>query len=327
MAKPKYLVVVTAAAAAALLLTACGSSGSSGTTAASTTAPSPAASTAASPAVSAAAIPVPAVSYDATLHNELPASIKQSGTLSIDVFSNPPYIVVGQNNQVTGIGTQVFSALGTLLGLKIQYVPADGLAAAKLGVQSGRTDVAFGPFADNATIESDFNDIDWIGVGIALMYPKSAPVATNVLDLCGKRVASLTGSVPQVQQIALFDGLCAKAGRPDLKTSFYPQYSDMWLGVESGKADFGQTGSFQAVVFAEENSNLRVFNIPRTIIPTILCGNVVLKSDTALSQVYLAAMKQLWALGVPQALMTNGGINKLDIPEGVSYDQASTVGR
>ena len=93
-----------------------------------------------------ASVRIPAQKVDAALRAMLPESIRTAGKLvSANNSSFPPYTIVIGSNQYTGASVDLATALGELLGLRIEHVSVNGLSGQLTGIKAGRFQFAIGP--------------------------------------------------------------------------------------------------------------------------------------------------------------------------------------
>jgi polar amino acid transport system substrate-binding protein len=293
--KSEVLVCVIGAGLLAMV-TACGSSTSS-----STSTKSSASSSSTTPSTS-------KVSYDPTLFNELPASIKASKEISVEQDSVPPFSVIGANGTVTGIGASLFPYLDKILGVTFKSVPANGIASADLGVTSGRAQIAFGPDLDTRTDEADFNFVDYLNAlqGFVYLQPHSM---TSLLSVCGKTVASIGGAAPVIAFAAQIAKDCTAAGKSPETMSYFSGAPQDVLAVEDGRAFAGLFSGYSAFYYQHTDpSKYGAWVVPNSDFPGIICGNLVGKNWGSLGAVYLAAIKILSQKGILQSVFSEWGL-------------------
>ncbi|QFZ24562.1 transporter substrate-binding domain-containing protein [Saccharothrix syringae] len=171
-------------------------------------------------------------------HEQLPQRFKESGVIRFAGDSHPPYRVVGADGTtVTGLDRDLQQALGEVLGVRTETVVVPGLPAALSGMLSGRYDAFNGPVKDTAEREEQFDAIVWMVTRTAYLVPKSGPGGVKASDeLCGKRVAAVSGSIVE-DQIARLTDWCAKAGKPAVEFIGLADTNGTILAARSGRAD------------------------------------------------------------------------------------------
>ncbi|MGH3447650.1 MAG: transporter substrate-binding domain-containing protein, partial [Nocardioidaceae bacterium] len=152
---------------------------------------------------------------DNKLHNQLPAEIKESGTLtSVMSGAFPPYTIPTQGGQkFTGAAIDLGDALGKVLGVKVKTVPVEGLSGVLSGLQSGRYDFAMGPIGDYADRRGSHDFVDYVQEFVAFLVPADNPHNIKSLDdICGLKIAvQAGGSAEDVVRTKSKD--CAKNGK------------------------------------------------------------------------------------------------------------------
>ena len=228
--------VVLAVGAGLLTLTACGSSTPSGAAAGSSTtaaaasgaasaAPGTAAAGSSGAAAAGSAIPdtaaiLAAVKVDSALAATVPDAIKSAGTLKVgsNVQSPPNNFYAADGTTVVGYEKDLITAIGTELGLKVQYsdMAFDSLITS---LASGRIDVTIAGMNDNKTRQAKINFVDYFNSGITIMVQKGNPTGIKSSDdLCGKSIAVVTGT-SQEEFAAGQSATCTKAGKEALKVT------------------------------------------------------------------------------------------------------------
>jgi len=171
--------------------------------------------------------------------------------LRIGVYQNPPKIDY-RDQRAQGIFVDVIEAIAREEGWTLEYVPgsfAEGLARAERGEIDLMSDVAITPgrgavlaFHQEPVLHS------WSQV-----YARRGSGIRNILDLAGKRVAVLEGSVQQTFLVQM----AASFGVQPFVTSFQ-DYQGAFRAVEDGRADAVVTnpyhGSRQAAAMGLEDT-------------------------------------------------------------------------
>ena len=76
-----------------------------------------------------AADAIPVQKVDQALHDRLPAEIKSAGKMiAVNNGSFPPYEIVNGPHSMDGASADLASALGQLLGVKIEHATVSGLS-------------------------------------------------------------------------------------------------------------------------------------------------------------------------------------------------------
>jgi polar amino acid transport system substrate-binding protein len=268
---------------------------------------SSATSSSTSPAQSPAHDAAAEVSYDATLHNELPQSIRSSGVINVADEVNEPFVISGASGKVTGIAPDLYSYLSKILGVRVLGSLVNGITEAKLGVTSGRDQVAFGPFTDDAAAEQDFNIVDYVYAITTFVHLNSTPLA-SLTDLCGKEISASAGSASVEDVAKALAAHCKSAGKPDPTYAYFSTKSAIVLAVESGRVSAGEIGAFNALYYRGLHDNLDYLQAPSSIVPYLLCGNFVGKNAGTLGNVLYQAIGMLYKKHIVQNIFAKWGI-------------------
>jgi polar amino acid transport system substrate-binding protein len=246
---PRTATAALAAACAALaLLTACGSSSDTagpgtGKAKASAGAPARADST---------ELPtqdvVSAVRTDPALAAELPAAVRDRGTIILGTSrvvgtSSLPHGGQDGNGTTVGLDIDLRNAVAKVLGVtwKVQYGTFPTVIP---GVQNGRYEVGQDNFGVTKAREQVIDFATYLNDGQSFLGAGHVALdkVTTLTDLCGFTVATSPGST--FQQI-LTDGAakCAAAGKSPYKVQYFSDSAPIFLGLANGKVDiyFGPT--------------------------------------------------------------------------------------
>lgn len=223
MVRGRVIGLSCAAAVVALTLGACSPSGGGQS--------SGAASTAAS---SSSAAPSAANSLAA----KLPSRIAQSGTLSVGIYQGGSSSMdSASGSNIVGFDPDLIEAIGKQLGVKVEIHPAafDSLIA---GVLAGRYDVTIGAMGDTKERQKSVSFVDYLNIGVAKVVKKGNPAQIESdSDLCGKKVAVLTGGYPQTTLVPKQSAACTKAGKPAVHALSFSDVGSAVVALQSGRAD------------------------------------------------------------------------------------------
>ncbi|WP_033296167.1 transporter substrate-binding domain-containing protein [Amycolatopsis jejuensis] len=173
----------------------------------------------------------------ALLAEAFPAAVKERGTLTVGLkVPNPPLQFMDPQEQLTGIDIDLYRELGTLSGLKIEFVR---LTSASLipALQSGKIDATgvLLPSAERLAV-ADF--VVYLKVPFGVLVPKSNPHGVQrAADLCGRRVALVQGQTPPEAVVADRSKKCVAAGKEAIKTREYPDNAAAYLSIKAGQSD------------------------------------------------------------------------------------------
>jgi polar amino acid transport system substrate-binding protein len=186
----------------------------------------------------------PASSADAAIAAQVPAAVKQKGTLTVaaDATYAPMEFVASDGHTVIGADPDLVTAIGTKMGLKVKFENAtfDTIIP---GLASGKYDLGASSFTDTKEREKTVDFVDYFTAGIAFYAKASAnPGVNTVEDLCGKSVSVEKGTVEQEESEAQ-SKKCAKAGKQAVKVLSFPDQNGANLALSSGRAELGMADS------------------------------------------------------------------------------------
>jgi polar amino acid transport system substrate-binding protein len=229
----------------------------------------------------------------------LPASIKSKGAITYSSpFDYPPWDFQSSSGGYDGMEYELITAVGKILGLKINTVKASSFSGLIPAVQSGRIDVgaeAINILPDRLKVVSFAG---WTNYTDGLIVKAGNPDDINTGDVCGLKIAVVTAS----SEIALYDGIsktCEAAGKPGVSVSQFAQTSAVLLAVEGGRAQAGGFDIFNNAYIAQ-TSDGKLETAPGDAIGTpIPVGMAVAKTadGEALGKAISAALAQMQASG------------------------------
>jgi polar amino acid transport system substrate-binding protein len=181
---------------------------------------------------------------DASIVAQVPAAIKQKGTLTVasDATYAPLEFVASDGHTVIGMDPDLVDAIGAKMGLKVKFVNAtfDTIIP---GLAAGKYDLGASSFTDTKEREKTVDFVDYFTAGISFYAKSSAnPGVETVEDLCGKSVSVEKGTVEQEESEAQ-SKKCTKAGKPAVKVLSFPDQNGANLALSSGRAEIGMADS------------------------------------------------------------------------------------
>lgn len=304
--------VIVGAAGIALVLTAagCGSgskpAGSSSTGGTSAASSSSGSSSASSSSSSAAGV-------DAAAAALVPAAIKSKGTLTIATDpSYPPNESKDQNGNIVGWDVDMGNAIGAKLGLKVTFanVTFDDIVT---GISTGKYDAGMSSITDNKQREQVDDFVTYFNAGTKLMVPKGNPKnltdnSPTDLSLCGLTIGVEKGTIQEDPDIPNRTKACQAAGKPAIKALSQDTQDQINQSLSSGRCDAVLADSPVVDYYAKSGN----FEAVGTIYSGAPYGIAISKSNSGLSQAFLAALKDLVADGTYHQLTSKYGIEAGD---------------
>jgi polar amino acid transport system substrate-binding protein len=178
------------------------------------------------------------VDAKAPLYGKIPAAIRDAGVIKFAGDNHPPYRIVDpKTGTVTGIDKDIQDALAKELGLPTKIEIISSMPAALSGMLANRYDAFNGPVQDTADREKQFDAVVWMTTTTSYLVPAQggAQVASSA-DLCGKRIAEVTGSVVESQAKKLSEW-CAGKGKPPATLVPLADTNATLLATKAGRAD------------------------------------------------------------------------------------------
>lgn len=202
---------------------------------------------------------IPASAVDASAAALVPAEIKAKGVLSIGTDpSFPPYeFFAGDNKTVAGFDADIAAALGQILGLKTEMVPAT-FDTILPGLNSGKYDLGISGFQETAERKKNADFVSYAQGGTSIAVPVGNPkkLSTEWTTLCGKKIAAGKGTIQGMNMLPDFAAKCVAAGRPVLDAQLFPSMNDANLALRSGRVDGVMSESASMIYQATQTGDL-----------------------------------------------------------------------
>jgi len=182
-----------------------------------------------------------AVNTDAPAYDLLPQAIKDAGVITIAGDTHPPYRTIEEGGEITGIDPDVQAALAEQLGVPFEISTASGLDAMLSGMLSGRYDAFNGPVRTTEEREAEFDAVVWMTTRTSYLYlSERADDLGEPEDLCGARVAGVTGSVTE-SQLERYTEWCIAEGLTAPEFIGLEDTNSTFLALNSDRADYAGT--------------------------------------------------------------------------------------
>jgi polar amino acid transport system substrate-binding protein len=275
---------------AALVIAGCGSSSPSTTSKSTTT---PTTSTATPAAV-------------ASIVAEVPASIKQKGTLTVaaDATYAPNEFIASDGHTVVGMDVDLVKSLAAVMGLKANFINEtfDGIIP---GLQAHKYDMGASSFTDTKVRQKSVDFATYFSAGTSF-YTKAQGGTTvaSLADLCGHTVAVESGTTEQTDATGQ-KSKCKAAGKPADTVLVYPHQNEVNLSVQSGRAQIGMADSPVAAYTVKQSGGLlKLVGQPYGTAPY----GLAFPKGTGMTKPTLAALKALMADGDYTKILAKWGV-------------------
>jgi polar amino acid transport system substrate-binding protein len=175
---------------------------------------------------------------DPALKAALPAPIRQRGAFQVAMVPDTPPMAYYAEDDTTIVGfdRDMSQAIADVFCVGAEPIPAN-VDAVVPGLAAGRYDLVLASLSptDERRKRADFVTYYNGGQGFLASHRTSFPV-NSYLDLCGRAVAVVVGSVQQ-GQLEQAGGTCAGAGRPAWRLSLFPNGNAAVLALRSSRVD------------------------------------------------------------------------------------------
>ncbi len=297
--------MIAIAGAAAISLSLAGCAGASGPTGDATDEPAGAASEL----------------FDPSLHDLLPESIKDSGTISFaGVWETPPMLMVDASDPTKpdGIAPVLWDLFGEVLGLEVESQNIQWPAQLP-AVQSGSVDALFAQVSITAEREESVVDLipfqmKTYGMLVAAGNPQGIGA---IADLCGLGIGVAIGSTVAALVQSISDSECVGKGKPAIEIAEYQGAAASNQAIRAGTVDAWMDILSNVQTTARADSDLfTAIEVPTTEAPAEYLGIAVSKSNPGLSEALAGAMRILIENG-----MFEDAFAQFDDFSGMTLDQ------
>jgi polar amino acid transport system substrate-binding protein len=178
-----------------------------------------------------------------------------AATLRASVFNNFPPDAYTSNGKLVGWVPDMLTALEKQSGLNFQISQVNQFNGLIPGLQSGRYDMSPSLFYITAQRLQVVDLVTVSQVGTSFGASKSTPVTVSTAtDICGHKVATLSGSVFPTQIATLNKG-CSAAGKQPATVQVYPDDSSAVLSVTDHRNDL-YAGTTDQVAYLQQQGQL-----------------------------------------------------------------------
>ena len=168
----------------------------------------------------------------------LPAEIREAGVLRI--ASDPTYppfeFYDTDNKTLIGWDADMGDAIGAVLGLKVEHVPAT-FDTILPGLASGKYDLGMSTFSVTEERRKAVDFVPYLqgGTGLAVAPGNPEKLSVEAQSLCGKAIAAQKGSIQSLDILPAFSKKCTEAGNTAIDMQFFPTQNDANLALTSGR--------------------------------------------------------------------------------------------
>jgi len=273
--------VIFVLAIGALVVAGCGSSKKSTTTATATT-------------------PNAAASADPAVEKQVPAAVKNKGTLTVaaDATYAPNEFIATDGHTVIGMDADLATALAQKMGLKAKVVNQtfDSIIP---GIQAGKYGMGASSFTDTKEREKVVDFVTYFNAGTSFYVNASGgPDIKTLADLCDHKVAVEKGTTQQ-------DDATAQGKKCKVTVLVFPDQTGVNQALHNGRADVAMADSPVAAYQVKQSSG--AFKLSGQPYGTAPYG-LALPKGNGMAKPVLAALKTLMSDGQYKAILTKWGV-------------------
>lgn len=174
------------------------------------------------------------------LYDQLPDAVKEAGRIVMAGDTHPPYRTIEEGGEITGIDPDLQEALSEQLGVPFEVQTASGLDAMLTGMLSGRYDAFNGPVRVTPERLENFDAVVWMTTRTSYIHLAERSELNDPAELCGARVAGVTGSVTE-SQLERYNEWCEAEGLEQAQFIGLEDSNTTFLAVNSDRADYAGT--------------------------------------------------------------------------------------
>lgn len=258
--------------------------------------------------------------FSQELHDQLPQDIQDAGVVSVVGDVNPPWRASATDGEVSGLQVDLMREFSEILGVEFRNDMASGLPAVKLGVQSGRNDIGFGPLLSNEKTRQDMIFIDYTLGRMGFLHPSGGKTMTSVQDLCGSTVSYIAGTVIFSEAIKDFTDRCEQQGQESVQGLELPDMNAAILALDTQRADFAGMGAHQVAYTQAQNPEKYEFYLAaENEWPFDQLAMALNNEDEQLSRAVHGAWETVFANGVYEQLMADYNMEEIMVNKPVLH--------
>lgn len=190
----------------------------------------------------------------APLYDELPAAIRDAGTINIgSSIDYPPFEYYAEDGTtLQGFETELADLLEDELGVTFTWNNA-GFDTLLPALGSDRYDIIYGAVNDTAEREQDYDFVYYLQSSQGFVTQAGNPEGISTVDdLCGKPIAAVRGGI-QAEYLDQQSGVCEDSGHDPIDVLTFDGNAQEQLAVRQGKAAALLENFPTAAVFASES--------------------------------------------------------------------------
>jgi polar amino acid transport system substrate-binding protein len=265
---------------------------------------------------------IPAPKLNAAAAALLPEAVKSRGEIHIvSTFGYAPQQYFGEDGKTPmGFSVDYGKALGAAVGLPVKFTNGrfDSIIP---GLEAGRFDMAIAAMSATVQRGEKVHFLLYQNTDARLLVRGGNPARIKSLaDLCGRKVASLKGSLYN-QVIDAVSAKCKEHGKPPADLSTYDSSDSVVQAIISGRADASYRDSAPIAVAAKASEGKLEIVGPEY--PDTTYGIAFAKDNAALAKSMSAAMQAIIADGTYKAILEKWGLGSRAVKSAVLLEAGS----
>ena len=241
---------------------------------------------------------------------QVPAAVKAKGTLTVaaDATYAPNEFIGPDGHTVVGMDADLATAIGQVLGLKINMVNAtfDTIIP---GLASGKYDLGMSSFTDTKARQQTVDFVTYFSAGTSFYGKTSGPGIASLAGLCGHKVAVEKGTT-QAADAQAQAAKCNSASNP-VTVEIFNDQNAVNLALSSGRADVAMADSPVAAYQVKQSNG--TFKLSGREYGTAPYG-IAIPKNNGMAKPIQAAVEHLMADGTYMKILDKWGIQAGAIP-------------
>jgi polar amino acid transport system substrate-binding protein len=255
-----------------------------------------------------------AVAKDEAIAATVPADIRSGGTLVVATSGDtPPMTYFAEDNRtLTGFDVDLARAIADVLGLRVRMQDV-GFDTIVPGLQANRFHLAMASIGVTKERQNVVDFVTYYNGGQGFLTKKDSTLSVAALtDLCGQRVAVVSGTTQQLTLEKEQAG-CAAAGKRPYDVQVFPDRNAQLLALEANRADIAYASI--SVVQYTANKSPAKFRVAGTYKRALV--GVALPKNSPLTRPVHDAVGRLMADGVYAKILQTWGLTANAVPQPV----------
>jgi polar amino acid transport system substrate-binding protein len=250
---------------------------------------------------------IPPVAEDDGVAAMLPPAVRSGGHLTVATTATlpPGSFGTGDGHTYAGLDPDLATAIGQVLGLKVNVVAFASVGGVITAVRAGPATIGMALIASAPAVRSQVDLVGYLSAGTGFFVKAGSGRAYADLGaLCGATVAVVTGS-PYQAAVAAQSRACVASGKAAITVDAFPDQNAVTAAVGSDKAEVAVTSSLTAeYTVAQSKGTYAVAGQPVDVKPI----GVATAGSGGMAQPVASAVNTLIADGTYAAILSKWGV-------------------